>query len=84
MSDKLSASEAVFGFAGWLTTRHTRTIMSATDNASGIAELCAEFCKANALEPPRDRWSDDLVHPVEECPPGCFHAAPIDPEDTEG
>jgi len=30
--DKLNASEAVYGFAAWLTTRTERTVMSASDD----------------------------------------------------
>lgn len=62
---KLSASEALYGFVGWLTTRSARTVMSLRDNASPIAELVATFCRENELEPTRERWSLLLKHPVE-------------------
>lgn len=59
----LSASEALYGFCGWLTTRPERTIMSSSDNATPVAALIEEFCKANNLEKPRERWASNLVHP---------------------
>lgn len=51
----LSASEALYGFAAWLTTRRERAVFSAADNAGPAAELVAEFCRVNGLAPPRDR-----------------------------
>ena len=64
MADKLTASEAVYGFAGWLTTREEQTVMSSTDDAAVIAELVNEFCETNDLDFPRSDWSDRLKHPV--------------------
>lgn len=61
----LSASEALYGFGGWLTTRDTPTVMSAHDDAGVIAELIDKFCKENDLEDPRDHWDDNLTHPKE-------------------
>lgn len=60
---ELSASEAVYGFAGWLTSRDAVTTMSATHDCAGIADLVDEFCKANNLTEPRERWHEPLVHP---------------------
>jgi len=64
---KLNASEAVYGFAGWLTTRAEKTVMSATDDAAPIADLVAEFCKTNDLEEPTENWPKNLIHPSGEC-----------------
>ncbi len=55
-TDKLTASEAVYGFAGWLTTRAEKTVMSASDDAAPIAELVDEFCKKHSLTDPREGW----------------------------
>jgi len=60
---KLNASEALFGFVGWLTTRSERTVMSSRDEASCIAELVKRFCEANQLPEPRTGWTTNLVHP---------------------
>jgi hypothetical protein len=60
---QMTASEALFGFCGWLTSREKKTIMSSTDDAGNIAELISEFCKVNNLDEPRDNWTDLLTHP---------------------
>jgi len=61
--EKLTPSEAVYGFAGWLTSRKERTIMSSSDDAGVVAELVDKFCKENHLEAPRDNWNTHLIHP---------------------
>lgn len=63
-SRPLSASEALFGFAGWLTTRTERTVMSSKDDAAVAADLVGEFCEANQLAEPRGKWAESLVHPA--------------------
>lgn len=62
-ADRLSASEALYGFAGWLTTVPEQTIMSSTDDVRDIPEKIALFCKVNGLVEPREGWSDLLTHP---------------------
>ena len=59
----LSASEALYGFAGWLTSRQERTVMSSADDAAPIADLVKEFCKVNSLGEPREGWANRFVHP---------------------
>ena len=61
--NKLTGSEAIFGFVGWLTTRKERTVMSSKDDCAGIPELVTEFCETNGLPEPRTDWADNLVHP---------------------
>ena len=63
---ELKASEAVYGFAGWLTSRKEKTIMSSSDDCGNIAILVDEFCKANSLDDPRNDFGDYLKHPVSE------------------
>jgi len=58
-----SASEALYAFMGWLTTRSERTVLSRTDDCAIAADLVDEFCKANSLPEPREGWTDLLVHP---------------------
>ena len=64
MTEKLSASEALFGFCAWLTTREDKTIMSAADDAAPIPPLIDEFCKVNGLEEPKNGWEKNLIHPA--------------------
>lgn len=52
----MSASEAVYAFAGWLTTREEPTVLSAGHDAAPVAELIRQFCEANNLTPPRAGW----------------------------
>lgn len=52
--DKISASEALFGFAAWLTSRDQKTVLSSTDNAAVAADLVGEFCRVNKLINPKN------------------------------
>jgi len=52
----LSASEALFGFAAWLTTREDAVTFTANHDAAIAAELVSEFCSLHALADPRDGW----------------------------
>ena len=61
--NKLTASEAIFGFAGWLTTRPKKTVMSSSDDAAPIVELIQQFCEVNNLDEARDGWENNLTHP---------------------
>ena len=65
MKDKLTASEALYGFCGWLTTRDEKTVMSASDDASPIPELIEKFCRTNGLKEPKSDWIKNLTHPKE-------------------
>lgn len=61
--DKLSASEALFGFMGWLTSLETPVTFSGHHEASIGAELVDEYCKANGLAEPREGWHLNIVQP---------------------
>ena len=63
MADTLNPSEAVYGFAGWLTTRKEQTIMSASDDAAIVADLVKQFCEVNNLPPVSKDWPQHLIHP---------------------
>ena len=62
-NDMLSASEAVYGFAAWLTGRDAPVTFSGKHNAGIAADLVAEFCKVNNLSEPRPDWTTNLTHP---------------------
>jgi len=59
----MTASEALFGFCGWLTSRKEKTVMSSTDEAGTAVELIEKFMDANNLPMPTDGWEKNLVHP---------------------
>jgi len=63
--DKLTASEAIFGFCGWLTSREEKTVMSSNDDAAVIADLIKSYCDTNKLDEPRGGWEHNLVRPKE-------------------
>lgn len=65
MKKELSASEALYGFCGWLTTRKEVTRMSSKTSGGITADLVEKFCKANNLSEPRKNWSKRLTHPVD-------------------
>lgn len=60
---KLSASEAVYGVLGWLSSRVTVTTLSYRHDSGVAAVIADEFCKANNLAPPHGEWSKYLTHP---------------------
>jgi hypothetical protein len=59
MTKKLNPTEAVFGFAAWLTTRHEVTRMGATEDAAPIADMILEFVEANNLVMPCERKAEE-------------------------
>ena len=63
--EELIASEAIYGFAAWLSCREIRTVFSVKDDTAIIADLVKEFCDVNHLIEPRDRWHEKVIHPSE-------------------
>lgn len=59
----LSASEALYGFAGWLTSQKKPIIASSKHDAAIWAEKVDQFCKANNLQEPREGWTKNLNYP---------------------
>lgn len=59
--ESLSPSEAVYGFASWLTIRDDALKIGAKEDASQVADLVKEFVEKQELEKPRESWTDDLV-----------------------
>ena len=60
---KLTAPEAVYGFAAWLTCREKPMTLSSTHDASEICTLVDEFVKTNSLGEPRSNYTDYLTRP---------------------
>ena len=66
MENDVIASEAVFGFAAWLTTRRKPVLLGAEHDAAPAAELADQWCKANHLPEPRERaYPKNITHPKE-------------------
>lgn len=63
---EMSASEALFAFMGWLTSRPQRQTFSAVDDASPAVELIGMFIEHHRLTAPREDWTSRVNgHPVE-------------------
>ena len=62
--DKLSASEALYGFCAWLTCRKEKTVMSASNDAAPIVELIGKFINRNGLDEPREGWEKNILTPL--------------------
>jgi hypothetical protein len=65
LQEALSPSEALYGFAGWLTTRKKSVTAGSKHNAAPWAELVQTFAATNDLEDPREGWHKELKHPTE-------------------
>lgn len=61
----MNASEAIYGFCGWLTSREEKTVMSSGDDCAPIADLIEKFCNTNNLEDVTDDWLNNLTIPKE-------------------
>lgn len=60
--DKLSPSEALYGFASWLTCRGESLQVGAPHDAAPMAELVGRYCKLNELSEPRKGWPNLLMN----------------------
>lgn len=60
--DKLTASEALFGFIGWLAIRDENVVLC-RDSVDRVTELVNQFICDNKLHAPRDGWYLNLVKP---------------------
>ena len=60
----ISASEAILGFIGWVTSREDPVIISRTHDVTAIVSLAAEWMRANRLPPPRANvWPNNILCP---------------------
>lgn len=59
----MNASEAIYGFCGWLTSREEKTVMSSCDDCAPIVDLIEIFCQTNNLEDISDDWPNNLTIP---------------------
>jgi len=57
---EMTASEALYSFCGWLTSREDKTIMSSKSNCAPVAERVGEFIDNNKLSQPRDSWCKNI------------------------
>ena len=62
-TQELTASEALFGFVGWLTSRESAVTLSSKHDASIAVDLVGRFIEKNGLQEPREQWQKLLTHP---------------------
>lgn len=67
MTDKLTPSETLYGFCGWLTSRKEEVTLSTHHECGPVVDLIGQFCRANNLSDPREGWENNLIHPSGEC-----------------
>lgn len=60
----MNASEAVYGFAAWLTCHPEALTIGSTHDAAPVAERCKEWCDANGLPGVTDAYPGNIVHPA--------------------
>jgi hypothetical protein len=60
--EEISASEAVYGFAAWLTTRMEAITIGAKHTCGEVADLVAQWCKENNLSAPREGVFPKNIH----------------------
>jgi len=60
-----NASEAISGFAAWLSTRKEQTVFGSYHNSSLICPLIREFCDANNLPEVTDSYPENIKMPSE-------------------
>ena len=67
MDTEITASEALYGFMGWLTSRdEVSGPFSAKHEAASAAELVHKFCEANKLTEPTEDGLRNAKHPKKE------------------
>lgn len=59
---KLSPSEALYGFCGWLVSR--KVLIDTVSQTEQLTALVLEYCEKNELEFPRDGFTNYLKTPV--------------------
>ena len=64
MTSQLNASEAITGFAAWITSRADPLTVGSQEDCAPIVGLVDQFIKANNLPDIQEGWQHNLTHPV--------------------
>ncbi len=62
---EMTASEALYGFGAWLTTRDESVTFGANNDCAPMADLIGRFCKANKLAETTEAYPNCFVMPKE-------------------
>lgn len=68
---ELSASEAIYAFAGWLSSREEGVLVGAAHDCSPLAKAVEDFCQEKGLAEPRPGW-----HLAQTPEPECVRGKP--------
>lgn len=60
-NNSLNATEALFGFAAWLTSRKEQIVLSSSSDAGPVAALVQVFCNANHLPAVTENFPHNLA-----------------------
>jgi len=60
---ELNATEAIYGFVAWLSSREDATYISANHEVSSCINLIERFKKINNLPDISKQWPNNLTHP---------------------
>ena len=60
----INASEALYGFCGWLTTQKEPLTLGGDHDCAAVADAITKFCETNNLPETREGWEKNLTHPV--------------------
>ena len=61
---KITASEAIYGFTSWLTTRDGTLMVGAKNDISPLVGLISEWCNANNIIMPREGvYPNNIIQP---------------------
>ena len=64
MSERITNTEALYGFVSWLSTRTDQVIVSRHNDSAPIIALVERFRKLNGWDRPREGWEDkDIKYP---------------------
>lgn len=66
-NDEMNASEAVYGFAAWLSSREEREVFSCKHDSARVSYLVKKFCETNELPPVSKIWPKNLMFPIDPC-----------------
>lgn len=61
----MNASDALFGFVAWLTTRDEKTVMCSSVDCVHVVDLMQQFIKANDLGNVTELYPQNIVFPKE-------------------
>ena len=65
-SKRLSASEALYTFCAWLSTREQAVVMGCDHEVGEVPYLIESFIDGNGLDQPRDGFEDLIIFPGKE------------------